>query len=530
MSTGLVDPPAPTVAPWENATPDPRVLAGVSVRARDTATLGRFTSQGDRCGWCTQPIRLAGTQSVVDRSTGEIVHIYSTGSEPDGVLLKACGTRRATRCPSCASTYAADARMLVRSGISGGKGIPESVSRHPMVFATLTAPSFGPVHRSPKGGRQTCRPGARGRKCPHGRPLFCAEFHAPDDPAVGEPLCADCYDYPSAVLWNATCPELWRRTTIYVRRELARLVGITVKRLGELVRLSFTKVAEYQRRGVVHLHAVIRLDGVGDDRSGPGASADSENRPAPPASFDVSTLSAAIRTAVARVSAPLPTASPDGAMASARWGSQIDVRTIVDGKEITPRRAGERGLGSIATGARAVANYVAKYATKSTDDTGALDRRLHSLSDLGARGVTGHLRRMVETAWNLGAQPELAKLRHWAHTLGFGGHWLTKSRRYSVTFAFLRAERQAWQVRRHSHPKAISSDAVVLSDWEWVGTGWRTVGDAWMAVIGRREKADSKIESREARCLAGAPGYAPWDASGVLVIGDPLPLPSGAWP
>jgi len=206
VSTGLVDPPAPTVAPWENATPDPRVLAGVSVRARDTATLGRFTSQGDRCGWCTQPIRLAGTQSVVDRSTGEIVHIYSTGSEPDGVLLKACGTRRATRCPSCASTYAADARMLVRSGISGGKGIPESVSRHPMVFATLTAPSFGPVHRSPKGGRQTCRPGARGRKCPHGKPMFCIERHAPDDPAVGEPLCADCYDYPSAVLWNATCP------------------------------------------------------------------------------------------------------------------------------------------------------------------------------------------------------------------------------------------------------------------------------------------------------------------------------------
>jgi hypothetical protein len=40
---------------------------------------------------------------------------------------------------------------------------------------------------------------------------------------------------------------------------------------------------------------------------------------------------------------------------------------------------------------------------------------------------------MLEPAWNLGAQPELVKLRHWAHTLGFGGHWLTKSRRYSVT-------------------------------------------------------------------------------------------------
>jgi hypothetical protein len=34
-----------------------------------------------------------------------------------------------------------------------------------------------------------------------------------------------------------------------------------------------------------------------------------------------------------------------------------------------------------------------------------------------------------------------AGLRRWAHMLGFGGHFLTKARRYSVTFQLLRDTR-----------------------------------------------------------------------------------------
>jgi len=63
------------------------------------------------------------------------------------------------------------------------------------------------------------------------------------------------------VLWNALAPELWRRTTIYVRRTLARVVGMTLRDPEKVVRLSYVKVAEYQRRGAVHFHAVLRLDG-----------------------------------------------------------------------------------------------------------------------------------------------------------------------------------------------------------------------------------------------------------------------------
>ena len=208
--------------------PDDGVLKGVIARASNRESFERFSAQGENCGWCSHPIRLVGSQNRVDRSTGEILHTYSTDTEPDGVLLKACGTRRATRCPSCAATYGADARMLVRSGLSGGKGVPESVASRPMVFATVTAPSFGAVHGVRSGGGQhPCRPGVRGRRCSHGRPVACWQRHGTDDPALGEPLCSDCYDYERAVLWNALCPELWRRTTIAFKRSLARMVGVS---------------------------------------------------------------------------------------------------------------------------------------------------------------------------------------------------------------------------------------------------------------------------------------------------------------
>ena len=91
--------------------------------------------------------------------------------------------------------------------------------------------------------------------------MSCGDRHARDDDRLGEPLCPDCYDYTGSVLFNACAPELWRRFTITLRRTLARRAGLTNKALAAQVRVSFAKVAEYQRRGVVHFHAIIRLDG-----------------------------------------------------------------------------------------------------------------------------------------------------------------------------------------------------------------------------------------------------------------------------
>ncbi len=463
---------------------DDRVLSGVAARTRTTATLERFNEQGERCGWCAHPIRLIGSVTSVDVATGEVARTYSTNDEPDGLLLKACGTRRATRCPSCATTYASDARMLVRSGLSGGKGLPDTVSTHPMVFATFTAPSFGTVHGT-RSKSAPCRAGAKGQYCVHGKILSCWARHHDGDALLGEPLCGECYDYERAVLWNATCPELWRRTTIYVRRELARQLRLNITQFDHEVRLSFVKVAEFQRRGVVHLHAVIRLDSRDDEAVSPAVG------------INTTMLTAAIHAAASKVSAPLPLGFSDEPLGLARWGQQGDVRVIASSEpDESPANSSHADAISGSNSSRAIANYIAKYSTKSTDDAGALDHRLTGLDDLDDCRVTGHLRRMVETAWNLGARPHLARLRAWAHSLGFGGHWLTKSRRYSVTFTFLRRQRQAWQERRTNPTTAQAT--INLGLWKWVGTGWLTAGDEWLAALGHRARARSRIEAREA--------------------------------
>ena len=54
---------------------------------------------------------------------------------------------------------------------------------------------------------------------------------------------------------TATCPP-WRRTIITLSRSLRPLQ----KAYGVRLRISYGKVAEYRRRGVVHFHALIRLD------------------------------------------------------------------------------------------------------------------------------------------------------------------------------------------------------------------------------------------------------------------------------
>jgi hypothetical protein len=99
-----------------------------------------------RTGYCAHPVRLRGTVEHADATTGEVRTVYSTDREPDATLLKACGNRRVSVCPSYSATYQADQFHLIAAGLRGGKGIPETVNGHPRLFVTLTAPSVGPVH------------------------------------------------------------------------------------------------------------------------------------------------------------------------------------------------------------------------------------------------------------------------------------------------------------------------------------------------------------------------------------------------
>jgi hypothetical protein len=112
----------------------------------------RWAEQVAATGYCVHPVRLRGTVEHADAATGEIRTVYSTDREPDATLLKACGNRRVSVCPSCSATYQADSFQLLAAGLRGGKGVPDSVSEHPRLFVTLHRPELraGPY---PQGAR-----------------------------------------------------------------------------------------------------------------------------------------------------------------------------------------------------------------------------------------------------------------------------------------------------------------------------------------------------------------------------------------
>ncbi|RZU74910.1 hypothetical protein EV384_3402 [Micromonospora kangleipakensis] len=377
--------------------------------------------------------------------------------------------------------------------------------------------------------------------CQHGRPAVCWARHEPGDQVLGQPLCLDCYDHDHQVVWNLFSGELWHRTKQAAERWLAKLArrrGIprveVVTAPGNTrkvppVRLSHGKAAEFQARGAVHFHALVRLDGI--DPTEPTAVVP------PPPGFTVTDLEDALRAAVAQVAFTTPghPDRPEGWPIA--WGEQVDIRPI----SLT-------GRGEVTDSM--VAGYLAKYATKSTEVTGHRSVRLDADSIGDYADPDGdHAARLIDACWRLGrptttprplldrprdhrlrpgfvdrwecpdcgthtryatcpvcvaqrqaildAQPTkpatanpYARLRRWAHMLGFGGHFLTKARRYSVTFQLLRDTRVSF--RRHEdqdqgageHIKAVDhldDTTLIVGTLTFAGVGWHTTGDALLA-------------------------------------------------
>ncbi|GAA3849080.1 plasmid replication initiator protein [Streptomyces sedi] len=433
------------------------------IRLANDPRFGRWLAQVTATGGCAHPVQLTGSTLTYDPATGEILRGYDTADEPGERLLVRCRNRRATVCPACSRLHAGDTYHLVRAGLLGGKNVPAEVGERPRLFATLTAPSFGAVHRTANG--EPCRPRRASRRCPHGRPVDCRAAHTPDDPLTGQPLCPDCYDYPGHILWHANAGRLWKAFTDNLYHHLAADTGHTRTALRRSVRLSYAKVAEYQRRAAVHVHAVLRLDG----RDGTQ----------PPEGIDADTVAACVRTAAAAVRLDTPHTAALGQRAL-RWGRQLDVRP----------------LSTATVTDDAVAAYVAKYVSKGAADTGAgLDRRVTGPDDIAAARVTPHVRALMATCWRLGALPELAplRLRAWAHTLGYRGHILTKSRAYSTTYAALRDARA-----QHRRPQEEDAPHTVTeANWRYAGSG-HTPGAALLAAGIAEDLARNRECAREA--------------------------------
>jgi hypothetical protein len=434
-------------------------------------------------GGCSNPLHLAGFTRVRDATTGTVAFEYSSRAAAGGVVLVRCGNRRASVCPSCASIYSGDIYHLVRAGLTGGKGMSESVAGHPRVFATLTAPGFGAVHtvRTREGDRRPCH-ARRSGVCGHGRASACLARHTVDDPVVGTPLCGECYDYRGSVIWQASVGNLWSRFRTYLPRHLAALSGRSRAQVAAQVRVSFVKIVEYQVRGLVHVHAVIRADGIGADEADTDAGDDglgSGEVLAPPAWVTADLLADAVESAARSVRVRV-----DGGEVGAwylAWGEQVDVRDITL----------EPGVEGDSPGK--VAAYVAKYASKSTEVTG-WNTSGHQVTP---RAV--HTAAMVRSAWDLAEVPELAELKlgRWAKALAYRGHVSSKSRGYSTTLTRLRRDRAMFRAAAGQNRRPEGEGWVVESLWEVVGHGY-TPGQTFLAASFARDLEGNRAAAREA--------------------------------
>ncbi len=101
--------------------------------------------------------------------------------------------------------------------------------------------------------------------------------------------------------------------------------------------------------------------------------------------------------------------------------------------------------------------------------------------------------------------------------LGFGGHFATKSRRYSTTHKNLRAARREWRHatradwwnRHHRDPQHLDQVAdvdtdttLIVADLTLAGIGWNTTADAHLAAAAAARARAYRALAREEHTTA----------------------------
>jgi hypothetical protein len=155
--------------------------------------------------------------------------------------------------------------------------------------------------------------------------------------------------------------------------------------------------SERTARGIVRFHAVIRLDAPVDDYQPPSSR------------FTAAMLCDAIGQAASAVTV---TTGSTGPVIRLTFGPQTDARAIRHSNDLP-------GTGQALSG-QAVANYIAKYATKSLAVPGLPDKRFRTAFDLTGLRCSRHHKQMITTACQLGSRHATGdpRFRHWAHMLG----------------------------------------------------------------------------------------------------------------
>jgi hypothetical protein len=307
---------------------------------------------------------------------------------------------------------------------------------------------------------------------------------------------------------------LWSRTGTSITRALANLTGTTVRATDKTVRASFTKVAEYQQRGVIHLHVVIRLDARRHD----GVTM------LPPAPFNnPDLLASAVITAITR------TTVPDLLTPGTRigWGPQSVVRVITNTPDNTNRDEHDNNDGDDGTRtALAVASYVSKYVTKdvprSVPEFSSASESPYVLDwdstdpftaptpvDSPEQRRREHWERLAETCRDLArrsvdTKASVLNLPAKVYGIGYPDRAVSRSRTYSASLAALQQERRDHQAtraaRNENTPNPTTGGGTVpVGTWGYMGYGWANNGETAWTKARSRERLDMLAEARAER-------------------------------
>jgi hypothetical protein len=371
-------------------------------------------------GDCEYPVRLQ--RRVIDTRTGELT---------EGDFAKRCGSRRQSDCPSCSALFQGDAAAVLRSGLFDADGKAKAAT-----WVTLTAPGadvFGNTHSQ--------RRDATGRV----RPCRCKVRHADGDPLLGTPLDPNIYRYDLAADFNEKAP---------------RLFAVTVQKLSRMLgrKLVVARVAEYQSRGVIHIHALVL--GVITQRS----------------------LRVAINGGRNLRTGRTVKAAESGGW---RWGPQCKAELLTSGH-----------AGRLVRYMTKVVGYAVKSAGEDLPEGNAHSNRMATAglrsckcshpSPVCACGSTAITERQfvvpsdgpaTATTVQIGTyQSERSRLLCRKHKTarrgwGFRGQILTTSRTWGLTFSQARERRQRLGSGRTSEPPAH-----LLVEWKVVGRGYGPEG------------------------------------------------------
>lgn len=328
-----------------------------------------------------------------------------------------CQSRRIAACPSCAGLYRGDWERIARSGIYDADGNPVLGYRY--FFITLSAPSFGKVHRVPK-------PWNNAR-----RPCSCGATHLANEVELrGLPIHPDRYDYVGQVRWHGGLGRLWSSSAKAIRRLVTDA--------------EYFAVREVQARMALHIHTVVRVPVW--------------------ANTDATTLGQAARLATA--------AHPVTGEIMA-WGQRgvqdREIRArVTEAADVSP---------DVSRAAARIVSYVGKALGYSLKDItpGTSAAGGHSSARIA------FVLRLRETARLIVRCPECPdsgprNCSRRAHdNLGFGGHVVTASRTTTnrkgwslarLTRTRLREERRTWmKANSPAGEDGLSESQVRLAEW-----------------------------------------------------------------